>query len=357
MDDFFSEMRPFLDDSSSSAQQVSDRQERALRMGAGGASAPSYGVVESYAPGLFADALLPVNPRHLPAYYAGSIAGPSDPDTSLLDRLTMPYNNLIASHEYLATSHSDVQYRDRVYQFAQDTALINSMCELGEGPGAFAAGAYANQIATRYTHESVDCCFSLNPQEKLNSEIFKTVAVERGIDPNTIRGTGAFREYVPREMRGDLCDRPPRNARPNGWNDDSGGSGGSGSGGFGQNTELHPDGIIVTEKDLNKPGQDSGSVFEATTEPSFFSRLAGAICSPFENFFGNLEDGCGDGFSAAEHTRDTFNLPQGGRNKDLDAFEGGGINLGKDMYHDYCMPSSMVMFCDQLPSSPGDGGG
>ena len=68
---------------------------------------------------------------------------------------------------------------------------------------------------------------------------------------------------------------------------------------------------------MNKPGQDSGSVFEATTEPSFFSRLAGAICSPFENFFGNLEDGCGDGFVAAEHTRNTFDLPQGGRKKIL----------------------------------------
>ena len=125
MDDFYAEMKPFLDDSSSSAQQISDRQERALRMGSGGASAPSYGVVESYAPGLFADALLPVNARHLPAYYAGTIAGPSDPDTSLLDRLTLPYDNMVAAQEYLATSQSDVQYRDRLYQFAQDTTLLS----------------------------------------------------------------------------------------------------------------------------------------------------------------------------------------------------------------------------------------
>ena len=277
MDDFFSEMKPFLDDSSSSAQQISDRQERALRMGSGGASATSYGVIKSYAPRLFADALLPVNPRHLPAYYAGTVAGPPDPDISLLDRLTMPYNNMIAAQEYLATSQSDIQYRDRLYQFA--IAVINAMCEVGETSGPFAAGAYANQVATRYTYESIDCCFNLNPQEELKSRIFKIVAVEQGIDPNTIRGTGAFREYIPKEMRGDLCDRPPRNAIPTGWNDDL-----RGSGGFGQSTDLRPDEIIVTEKDLNKAGEDSGSIFGATTEPSFFSRLAGAICSPFENF-------------------------------------------------------------------------
>ena len=46
-----------------------------------------------------------------------------------------------------------------------------------------------------------------------------------------------------------------------------------------------------------------------------------------------------------------------GGTKILMYLKGGGLNLGKDMYHDYCMPSSMVMFCDQLPSSPGDGGG
>ena len=32
---------------------------------------------------------------------------------------------MIAAKEYLATSQSDVQYRDRLYQFAQDTTLLS----------------------------------------------------------------------------------------------------------------------------------------------------------------------------------------------------------------------------------------
>lgn len=53
---------------------------------------------------------------------------------------------------------------------------------------------------------------TLNQQEKLNFEIFKQTALEHKIDPDKIRGTGWA---VPKYMRGDICERPERNARPN----------------------------------------------------------------------------------------------------------------------------------------------
>ena len=56
--------------------------------------------------------------------------------------------------------------------------------------------------------EMIETFTSLNNQEILNNEIFKQVAKNRGLDPNSVRGTGVNREFVPDFMQGDLCNRP-----------------------------------------------------------------------------------------------------------------------------------------------------
>jgi len=76
------------------------------------------------------------------------------------------------------------------------------------------SGALSNRIADRYMDEMIETCATLNNQEKLNNEFFKLVAKDQGLDPSSVRGTGVTREFVPDFMRGDLCDRPERNARP-----------------------------------------------------------------------------------------------------------------------------------------------
>lgn len=85
---------------------------------------------------------------------------------------------------------------------------------MGEDIGSLAAGAASNKIAEGYMNEMVETSLALNNQEKLNDRIFKYVAQSKGVDPNTVRGTGWTREFVPEYLRGDICDRPDRNARP-----------------------------------------------------------------------------------------------------------------------------------------------
>jgi hypothetical protein len=57
-------------------------------------------------------------------------------------------------------------------------------------------------------NEMVETSLTLNNQEKLNYRIFKQVALDQGLDPSTVRGTGLTRESVPYFMKVDLCDRP-----------------------------------------------------------------------------------------------------------------------------------------------------
>lgn len=110
--------------------------------------------------------------------------------------------------------------------------------------------------------EMIETFTSLNNQEILNNEIFKQVAKNRGLDPNSVRGTGVNREFVPDFMQGDLCNRPEWNAHP--FDDDSG-------------RGLLEDGIISNpnNNDRNPLGDstfESSSSSEENTK-NFFSKF------------------------------------------------------------------------------------
>ena len=98
-------------------------------------------------------------------------------------------------------------------------------------------------------NEMVETSLTLNNQEKLNEKIFKQVALDQGLNPSAVRGTGVTREFVPDFMKADLCDRPERNARP--VDDDYG------QGGF-------SDGIIL-DSNKNEFGTPGDSVFESSS--------------------------------------------------------------------------------------------
>lgn len=50
----------------------------------------------------------------------------------------------------------------------------------------------------------------MSKSEKLNEMIF---AEEQGLNPSQVRGTGVFRQFVPKSSRGNILDRPPRGSR------------------------------------------------------------------------------------------------------------------------------------------------
>ena len=199
MDDFYSSMKKILDNSSN---------EKPTK------------VREAYSSSLFAEALVPLNPYRWGPYGAGSISASDMPEIG--DKLKTPFSNLQVAKEYLETAQSDVQWRDRFWKLAEDTVTINGACEFGNEVGSFGAGAAANKIADLYMNEMVETEITKNLQEKLNLEIFKSVSVEKNLDPKQVRGTGIIREFVPESMKEDICIRPERNERPVGW-DSSGG--------------------------------------------------------------------------------------------------------------------------------------
>ena len=168
---------------------------------------------------IFAEALVPVNPRRWPAFTAGSVMSDDMPDIN--DKLQNPLNNLRVAKEYLETAQSDIQWRDRFWQVTEDTMAINLASEMGGNVGSFGAGAASNKIADGYLEEMVVGELNKNLQEKLNLEIFKQTACEQGIDVSNVRGTGLTREFVPDFMQEDICERPERNSRPNSWDDTS----------------------------------------------------------------------------------------------------------------------------------------
>lgn len=174
-------------------------------------------------PSIFAEALVPVNPHRWPAFTAGSAMASDMPD--LKDKLQTPLDNLRVAKEYLETSQSNTQWRARFWQVAQDTAAINIASEQGDVVGAFGAGAASNKIADGYMDEMVVTEGTKNEQEKLNLEMFKQTAREKDMDVSKVRGTGVMREFVPEFvpefMKGDICERPERNARPGSWEDTS----------------------------------------------------------------------------------------------------------------------------------------
>ena len=164
---------------------------------------------------IFAEALVPINPRRWPAFAAGSLMASDMPD--LKDKLQTPLDNLRVAKEYLETSQSDTQWRDRFWKIAQDTTAINLASEMGGDVGSFGAGAASNKIADGYMNEMVLTKVTKNEQEKLNLEIFKQTAREQGKDVSEVRGTGLMREFVPDFMQEDICERPERNSRPTSW--------------------------------------------------------------------------------------------------------------------------------------------
>ena len=169
---------------------------------------------------MFVEGLAPFNPYRWPSFTAGSAAASDMNDLS--EKLGTPFTNLQVAQEYLATAQSDVQYRGRLWQVAEDTVTLNAMCELGGEPGSFAAGALSNKIADEYMNEMVETELTKNLNEELNMEIFRATAKENQRDPDTVRGAGTIRQNVPEYMQGDICDRPKRNERPPEW-DDTGG--------------------------------------------------------------------------------------------------------------------------------------
>lgn len=170
------------------------------------------GFLQETFPNAFAQAIVPVNPIHWPSFTAGSAFSSEMPD--LVDKIATPINNFQVAQEYLETSQSDIQYRDRFWQLSEDTSIINSMSESGEEIGSFAAGILSNEMANRYVDEMIETAVTTTPTEELNSEIFKQCALDQNVEVSTVRGTGTFREFVPEYMKEDLCNRPPRNSRP-----------------------------------------------------------------------------------------------------------------------------------------------
>lgn len=166
----------------------------------------------------FAEALIPVNPVYWPAYYAGSAFRDEGPE--LNDKLNRFASNLERMEDYLVTSKSDVQYRDRAWTVAGHTAKVNLMCEVYGQLSAFVSGHYANKIADNYTDEIIEVDADLTFIEKANLELFKSVAKDKGFDPDEVRGTGLFREFVPDFMKEDMCNQPKRFARPADTTDD-----------------------------------------------------------------------------------------------------------------------------------------
>ena len=106
--------------------------------------------------------------------------------------------------EYLESSKSDIQYRARFWQVLEDTVNVNMTAELGGDVAAFGAGAKANKIADYYMQQMLETEISLNSSEKLNEAIFRQEGARLGCDPETVRGTGLAREYVPDSMQNDF---------------------------------------------------------------------------------------------------------------------------------------------------------
>ena len=82
-----------------------------------------------YFPTFFTEALVPINPGRWPAYLAGSAMASDMPEFG--DKISTPFTNLLTAKEYLETSQSDVQWRDRLWKVIEDTFTINGASELG----------------------------------------------------------------------------------------------------------------------------------------------------------------------------------------------------------------------------------
>ena len=153
---------------------------------------------QCYSSSMYAEAavLIPVNPRKRPVFEANSVASNDMPE--LGDKIKTPFNNLVVAKEYLETAQSDVQWRSRLWQVAEDTGAINIASKLGGDVGSFATVASSNKIAEKYIDDIVNTELTKNEQEILNFEIFKQVAREQNIDSSTVCSTGVTCEFVPK---------------------------------------------------------------------------------------------------------------------------------------------------------------
>lgn len=167
-----------------------------------------------YFPNFFAEGLIPVNPRHWPAFVAGSAMASDMPEFG--DKLKTPLENLRVAKEFLESSKSEIQWRDRFWKVAEDCIGINAACELGEDAGSFGAGCAANKIADKYMNEMVNTELTLDPYEQLNMKCYKRQAVFNGQDPTLVRGTGLFQQFVPNGSIGKSLKaaKPLPGARP-----------------------------------------------------------------------------------------------------------------------------------------------
>ena len=107
MDDFYTEMRSTLEDIQTS-QPVFDFPN----------IPQDPGILQEYFPNMFAEALVPVNPRRWPAFTAGSVMASDMPEFA--DKIKTPIENLIVAKEYLETAQSDIQWRDRFWQVTEE---------------------------------------------------------------------------------------------------------------------------------------------------------------------------------------------------------------------------------------------
>lgn len=158
---------------------------------------------------------------------------------------------------------------------------MNFSCELGSDLGTFAAGAASNKIAAGYMDEMVETAISINSREELNARIFKIEAQNLNVNPELVRGTGFAREFVPIYMQGDICDRPERNARPKGFEDDD-------RSGFGSGITPNPnqDGPSNTNGGLNFRSDSNVESSDYPTYPTQPNSEANSNESIFDRFCG-----------------------------------------------------------------------
>jgi hypothetical protein len=70
------------------------------------------------------------------------------------DKIQTPFNNLMVAKEFLETSKSDIQWRDRLWTLIHDSATINFSAELGQEFCAFGAGCASGKMADGYVQET-----------------------------------------------------------------------------------------------------------------------------------------------------------------------------------------------------------
>lgn len=210
-------------------------------------------------------------------------------------KLGTPFANTQVAQEYLATSQSDVQFRSRVWQVAEDAVLINSIRELGGNVGSFSAGAMSNKLADRYRNEMVETDLTKNLSEELNMQIFRVTAESDNRDPNTVRGTGTISQNVPEYMRNDIYNRPERNERPPEWGNNSG----LDEEGLGSSGPLDPGGLGDGGSSSDSMGPSIGLGYKADISSNGIDSdqddRSGGI---FAKYFGWLGFGDGGGIGS-----------------------------------------------------------